>query len=204
MTVWSKPPSAPVITPEAAPACLRLPSARLREAGRSDLPSALRPIAFRATGRMTSGGGSDGFAQAGGPVKTRPIPVTVAKCQSANHRKNRIAIYCFDRMRILVGHAAGRPRLRRTDGDGGAGYGDKAAPDAPMSAVENEDEAQFLMRFASGATGTIETSRIAAGRPRPCRRRLCWGRQWRRIGDRREITRPELDIPPSQHSPMRT
>jgi len=31
-----------------------------------------------------------------------------------------------------------------------------------MRAVE--DEAQFLMRFASGATGTIETSRIATGR----------------------------------------
>ena len=32
--------------PRWIPACLRLPSARLREAGRSDLPSALRPIAF--------------------------------------------------------------------------------------------------------------------------------------------------------------
>ena len=48
--------------------------------------------------------------------------------------------------------------------EGAAGYGDKAAANAPMRAVENEDQAQFLMRFTSGATGTIETSRIATGR----------------------------------------
>ncbi|MCH8196849.1 MAG: Gfo/Idh/MocA family oxidoreductase [Proteobacteria bacterium] len=48
--------------------------------------------------------------------------------------------------------------------DGAVGYGDKVSEDAPMRAVENEDEAQFLMRFTSGATGTIETSRIATGR----------------------------------------
>jgi predicted dehydrogenase len=44
------------------------------------------------------------------------------------------------------------------------GYGEVAAADAPMRAVENDDEAQFLMRFTAGASGTIETSRIATGR----------------------------------------
>ncbi|MEE9250768.1 MAG: Gfo/Idh/MocA family oxidoreductase [Alphaproteobacteria bacterium] len=46
----------------------------------------------------------------------------------------------------------------------GAGYGARAAADAEMREVENEDQAQFLMRFAGGAIGTIETSRVAVGR----------------------------------------
>jgi predicted dehydrogenase len=33
-----------------------------------------------------------------------------------------------------------------------------------MRRVENEDQAQFLVRFASGASGTVEASRVAQGR----------------------------------------
>lgn len=47
---------------------------------------------------------------------------------------------------------------------GGSGYGAKAGGDAPMAKVENEDQIQCLVRFASGAGGTIEASRIAAGK----------------------------------------
>ena len=66
-----------------------------------------------------------------------------------------------------VDEVSGQINTRITErplAEGAVGYGDKAAADAPMRAVENEDEAQFLMRFSSGATGTIETSRIATGR----------------------------------------
>jgi predicted dehydrogenase len=47
---------------------------------------------------------------------------------------------------------------------GGSGYGAKATGDAPMAKVENEDQIQCLVRFASGAGGTIEASRISAGK----------------------------------------
>ncbi len=47
---------------------------------------------------------------------------------------------------------------------GGSGYGARATADAPRREVENEDQFQALVRFASGAGGTIESSRIAAGR----------------------------------------
>jgi len=47
---------------------------------------------------------------------------------------------------------------------GGSGYGAKAGSGAPMAKVENEDQFQSLVRFASGAGGTIEASRIAAGK----------------------------------------
>lgn len=46
----------------------------------------------------------------------------------------------------------------------GAGYLTRAAEDAEMRRVENEDQVQFLVRFANGAGGTIEASRIASGR----------------------------------------
>jgi predicted dehydrogenase len=36
-------------------------------------------------------------------------------------------------------------------------------PGGGVRQVENEDQAQFLLRFASGATGTIEASRVAQG-----------------------------------------
>ncbi len=52
----------------------------------------------------------------------------------------------------------------------GGGYRDRAEADSPMRAVENEDQAQFLLRFAGGAAGTIESSRIARGR----KLHLCW------------------------------
>lgn len=47
---------------------------------------------------------------------------------------------------------------------GGSGYGAKADGHAATAKVENEDQIQCLVRFASGAGGTIEASRIAAGK----------------------------------------
>jgi len=47
---------------------------------------------------------------------------------------------------------------------GGSGYGAKAGDQAQQAPVENEDQIQCLVRFASGAGGTIEASRIAAGK----------------------------------------
>ena len=47
---------------------------------------------------------------------------------------------------------------------GAGGYSAKAASDAPRAAVENEDQMQALIHFASGAGGTIEASRISAGK----------------------------------------
>ena len=47
---------------------------------------------------------------------------------------------------------------------GGSGYGAQASSDAPRAAVENEDQIQALVRFRSGAGGTIEASRVAAGK----------------------------------------
>jgi predicted dehydrogenase len=47
---------------------------------------------------------------------------------------------------------------------GGSGYGAAAARDAEQVPVENEDQVQCLVRFASGAGGVIEASRIAAGK----------------------------------------
>lgn len=48
--------------------------------------------------------------------------------------------------------------------EGPGGYGAKAAAGAPRAEVENEDQMQALVRFSSGAGGTIEASRIAAGK----------------------------------------
>ena len=47
---------------------------------------------------------------------------------------------------------------------GAGGYSAKAAADAPRRAVENEDQVQAMVRFASGAGGTIEASRVSAGK----------------------------------------
>ncbi|MBL8057788.1 MAG: Gfo/Idh/MocA family oxidoreductase [Anaerolineales bacterium] len=47
---------------------------------------------------------------------------------------------------------------------GGSGYAAKAASGAARRAVENEDIAECLVRFANGAVGTIGTSRIGVGR----------------------------------------
>jgi len=47
--------------------------------------------------------------------------------------------------------------------DGGYGHRAKAAGTGPRRAVENEDCAHVLVEFANGATGTLETSRIATG-----------------------------------------
>jgi predicted dehydrogenase len=53
---------------------------------------------------------------------------------------------------------------RRPVIESGTGYQAKASADAEMRAVENEDQVQALVRFANGAGGTIESSRIASGR----------------------------------------
>src|SRR6201988_5384751 len=45
-----------------------------------------------------------------------------------------------------------------------AGYGSKITADAKKRAGENEDQIQSLVKFASGAAGVIEASRVAAGR----------------------------------------
>ncbi|MEA3537055.1 Gfo/Idh/MocA family oxidoreductase [Rhizobium sp. CC-YZS058] len=48
--------------------------------------------------------------------------------------------------------------------DGGSGYGASAGENAPRAMVENEDQIQTLIRFKSGAGGTIEASRVSAGK----------------------------------------
>ncbi|WP_404404931.1 Gfo/Idh/MocA family protein [Pelagibacterium halotolerans] len=47
---------------------------------------------------------------------------------------------------------------------GGSGYAASAGSDAPRAVVENEDQIQALIKFKSGAGGTIEASRVAAGK----------------------------------------
>lgn len=47
---------------------------------------------------------------------------------------------------------------------GGSGYAAKVTGEAKRVEVENEDQFQALVRFQSGAGGTIESSRIAAGK----------------------------------------
>ncbi|KQS78987.1 oxidoreductase [Rhizobium sp. Leaf384] len=47
---------------------------------------------------------------------------------------------------------------------GGSGYGATSNRDARRAAVENEDQIQTLIRFRNGAGGTIEASRVAAGK----------------------------------------
>jgi len=46
----------------------------------------------------------------------------------------------------------------------GSGQSSTATADAPRRRVENDDVTQFLMRFASGAIGTIGSSRLGTGR----------------------------------------
>lgn len=52
----------------------------------------------------------------------------------------------------------------RPEPTGQSGYSAKAAADAPRREVENEDQIQSIIRFASGAGGTIEASRVSAGK----------------------------------------
>ncbi len=47
---------------------------------------------------------------------------------------------------------------------GGSGYSVSAGASATLRAVENDDVAQFLCRFANGAIGSLGTSRIGTGR----------------------------------------
>ncbi len=60
--------------------------------------------------------------------------------------------------------AAQTPFPTRPIAQGGSGYGAKATENASCAKVENEDQIQTLVRFANGAGGTIEASRIAAGK----------------------------------------
>jgi predicted dehydrogenase len=53
---------------------------------------------------------------------------------------------------------------RRPLPTGTFGYGEKADADAPMREVENDDVTIFLVGFADGAIGSIEASRVSAGR----------------------------------------
>lgn len=72
--------------------------------------------------------------------------------------------------RMLVGGIASVSGLSRTTvprrplAAGGFGYGEEAAEDAPTREVENDDVTLLLARFANGAIGTIESSRVAPGR----------------------------------------
>ena len=54
--------------------------------------------------------------------------------------------------------------VERPAAAGGRGYRAHASAESEMRAVENEDQAQMLLRFADGAAGTIDSSRIATGR----------------------------------------
>jgi predicted dehydrogenase len=64
-----------------------------------------------------------------------------------------IARYLCGPVEALVGSSAVRHAERPT-----------GEPGAPLRRVENEDHAAALMRFAGGAPGVIETSRVALGR----------------------------------------
>lgn len=48
--------------------------------------------------------------------------------------------------------------------EGAASYSTKTKADAPRREVENEDQIQAMIRFCSGAGGTIEASRVSAGK----------------------------------------
>ncbi|MEX0852719.1 MAG: Gfo/Idh/MocA family oxidoreductase [Bauldia sp.] len=52
----------------------------------------------------------------------------------------------------------------------GAGYAATAGASAPRRRVENEDQVQSLVRFASGAGGVIEASRLSVGKVLG----ICW------------------------------
>jgi predicted dehydrogenase len=47
-------------------------------------------------------------------------------------------------------------------------HGKRPGDSGQLEAVENDDQTQFLLRFASGVPGSIEASRIAAGGFAPC------------------------------------
>ncbi len=79
----------------------------------------------------------------------------------AQHLIGDIADVCGDTQTIIA---------ERPAAVGGRGYQAEAGAKSEMRAVENDDQAQFLLRFAGGAAGTIEASRIAAGR----KLFLCW------------------------------
>lgn len=53
--------------------------------------------------------------------------------------------------------------IREVCGDLATMVTERPLPGGGMRRVENEDQAQFLVRFASGASGTIEASRVAQG-----------------------------------------
>jgi len=53
----------------------------------------------------------------------------------------------------------------RPEPTGAFGYGSGADLDAPRRVVENDDATTFLLEFANGASGHVESARTATGRP---------------------------------------
>lgn len=53
----------------------------------------------------------------------------------------------------------------RPEASGAFGYGERPDLDAPRRTVENDDIALFMTKFANGAVGSFEATRIAHGRP---------------------------------------
>jgi predicted dehydrogenase len=72
--------------------------------------------------------------------------------------------------RFLVGDVARVCALastviaERPQAMGAGGYGAAARANAPLRRVENEDAVHALLAFAGGASGVLETSRVATGR----------------------------------------
>ncbi len=74
-----------------------------------------------------------------------------------------VAQFLMGGVESVIGQAQTFFRTRPAPG-GGSGYGASVDASGGRLAVENEDQFQALVRFASGAGGTIESSRIAAGK----------------------------------------
>ena len=74
-----------------------------------------------------------------------------------------VAQFLMGEVESVVGQEQTFFKTRPAPG-GGSGYGASADGSGKRLAVENEDQFQALVRFANGAGGTIESSRIAAGK----------------------------------------
>ncbi|MCR8547774.1 Gfo/Idh/MocA family oxidoreductase [Salipiger sp. P9] len=74
-----------------------------------------------------------------------------------------VAQYLMGDMASVMGQEQTFFKTRPAPG-GGSGYGATVDASAARMEVENEDQFQALVTFANGAGGTIESSRIAAGK----------------------------------------
>jgi predicted dehydrogenase len=74
-----------------------------------------------------------------------------------------VAQFLMGEVESVVGQEQTFFKTRPAPG-GGSGYRASADGSGKRLAVENEDQFQALVRFANGAGGTIESSRIAAGK----------------------------------------